>query len=110
MLIPGRVYVNTTVRIPVNYQNDQGDNIDPDTITFRLIGPDGDTLTKVYGTDAEIAKTGTGDYYIDVMPDVAGRWHYRWDSTGTNMASAVEGNFVVQRSAFYDDCGRGDYR
>lgn len=110
MLIPGRIYVNTTVRVPVNYQNDQGENIDPDTITFRLIGPDGDVVTKVYGTDAEIAKTGTGDYYIDVMPDVAGRWHYRWDSTGTNMASAVEGNFVVQRSAFYDDCGRSDYR
>lgn len=109
MLIPGRIYVNTTVRIPVNYQNDLGEDTDPDGVTFRLMSPNGTETTKVYGTDDEIAKTSVGDYYIDVMPDVAGRWHYRWESTGMNKAVAVEGNFVVQRSAFYDDCTR-DYR
>lgn len=110
MLIPGKIYVNTTVRIPVNYQNDQGEDVDPTTITFKLMGPDGDIDTYVYGTDDEVAKTSTGDYYIDVMPDFPGRWHYRWESTGTNMATVVEGDFVVQRSRFYDYWGRDDYR
>lgn len=110
MLIPGRIYVNTTIRIPVNYQNDQGEDIDPDTVTFKLSSPNGTITTFVYGTDAEVSKTSTGDYYIDVIPDLPGRWFFRWDSTGMNKATAVEGDFVVQTSAFYAACGRDDYR
>jgi len=101
-LVPGRIYIESTVRIPVNYSDANGADTDPDTVTFKLYSPSGETTTYVYGTDAEISRTSTGDYFIDVVPTEAGRWFYRWVSTGTYKASAVEGTFVVQASPFFE--------
>lgn len=103
MLTPGRHYVNTTVRVAVNFQDEDRVDVDPTTITFKVVGPTGETSSYVYLTDAELKKSSVGDYYIDVVPDQSGRWHYRWESTGTETAIAIEGSFVVQRSPFYED-------
>lgn len=110
MITPGRIYCGSTLRIPVNYTDGSGTDIDPTAVTFKLYSPDYQTTTYVYGTDAEVVKDATGNYYIDVSPTVAGRWHYRWDSTGTNKASGVEGSFVVQASVFYNDATSDAYR
>lgn len=101
-LVPGRIYVESTVRIPVNYEDASHADTDPDTVTFKLYSPSGVVSTYVYGTDAEINRSSVGDYYIDVVPTESGRWFYRWVSTGTFKASAVEGTFVVQASPFFD--------
>ncbi len=110
MLIPGRIYQNSTVRIPVNFQDADGADVDPDTITFKLYSPDAEISTYVYGTDDEVFRTSVGDYYIDVTPDLPGRWHFRWESTGANLATAVEGQFVVQVSRFYEPASSDAYR
>ena len=110
MLIPGRIYVNTTVRIPVNFQDAEGVDVDPDTITFKLYSPSAQITTYVYDTDAEIKRTSEGDYYVDVMPNEAGRWHYRWESTGTDKNTAVEGQFIVQVSRFFEPASSNAYR
>jgi hypothetical protein len=111
MLVPGRINQGTTIRIPVNFQNDASEDIDPDTVTFKLYSHfDGTTETFVFGTDAELQKNGTGNYYVDVTPELPGRYTYRWETTGTNQNLATEGVFVVQASPFYENCGRGDYR
>jgi hypothetical protein len=111
MLVPGRIHQGTTIRIPVNFQNDEDEDIDPGTVTFKLISHESGAITTyVYGTDEELIKTGTGDYYVDVTPTEAGHYTYRWETTGTNQLLATEGVFVVQASPFYDNCSRGDYR
>ena len=110
MLIPGRIYVNSTVRIPVNFQDATGADTDPSTVTFKLYSPSAEISTYVYGTNAEVLKTSVGDYYIDVTPDEPGRWHFRWESTGTNKATAVEGSFVVQVSRFFEPYSSDAYR
>lgn len=109
-LSPGRIYVESTVRIPVNYQDADGADADPTTVTFKLYSPSGDTTTYVYNTDAELQKGSVGDYFVDVTPTEAGRWFYRWISTGTNTASAIEGQFVVQASPFFDSYYEDAYR
>lgn len=110
MLVPGRIPQGTTIRIPVTFQNDEDEDIDPDTVTFKLISHEsGQQFTYVFGTDDELQKTSTGDFYVDVTPTEAGRYTYRWETTGTNQLLATEGNFVVQASPFYDNC-RDDYR
>lgn len=98
MLIPGRTYVNDTKRIAINYQDDDGVDVDPDGVTFKLMSPRGTITTYVYGTDAELVRLNTGDYHVDVTPTESGRWHWRWISTGTGKATATEGTLVVQWS------------
>lgn len=110
MLTPARHAVNTTVPIAVNFQDLNGTDVDPTTVTFKLYSPSGTTTTYVYGTDAELVRLNTGDYYADVVPDESGRWFYRWSSTGTGTAIAREGSFIVEASVFFDDPARDAYR
>lgn len=100
MLTPGRKAVNSPVRIAANFQDEDRADIDPTTVSVKFMSPGGETTTYVYGTDAELVKINTGDYYIEYTPDASGRWYYRWITTGTNKAIAFEGSFVVSYSPF----------
>lgn len=72
-----------------------GAAVDPDTVSLQY-RPDGDeTITLVYGTDAEVVKDSTGHYHADIDLDSAGTWRYRWQSTGEGQA-AEEGYFMVR--------------
>jgi len=102
MLSPGRHAVNTTIRLSVTFTDDDYTDIDPTTVTIKIMSPIGGLTTYVYGTDDEMVKTSTGDYHVDYVPNRAGRWSYRWESTGSGTAVAVEGDFVVQDSVFFD--------
>ena len=100
---PGKYYVNTVVRLTVNFEEDDGDDVDPTTVTFKTMSPSWVETSYVYGTDDEVQKASVGNYTADVTPDEAGRWRFRWETTGTGTTIAVEGDFLVQYSAFYDD-------
>jgi hypothetical protein len=102
MLTPGRKYVNGPVRIAANFQDESRADVDPTTVALKLMSPNGTTTTFTYGTDAELVKANTGDYYVDYSPNMSGRWWFRWETTGTTTASALEGSFVVQNSPFYE--------
>ena len=98
MLSPGRHAVGTTVRIACNFQDDDGTDIDPDGVVFKVRSPAGTVTTYTYGTDAALVRQNTGDYYVDLVPTDSGRWHYRWVSSGAGKATALEGTVVVQWS------------
>ena len=106
MLAPGRQYVNSPIRIGAHFEDDGGTDIDPTTVTFRLMSPQGVETSYVYGTDAEVVKIDTGDFYAEVTPDESGRWFWRWQTTGTNKTLAFEGNFLVQYSQFIEGVRR----
>ncbi len=106
MLAPGKHYVGDVIRLAANYSYLDAD-IDPETVSLKVMRPDGVTVNYLYGTDAEIGYSDTGDYYCDyVIPQCSGRYGYRWVSTGTGTVSALEGDFLVQRSAFFDGMDR----
>jgi uncharacterized protein YfaS (alpha-2-macroglobulin family) len=71
---------------------------DPTTVTCKVKDPSGNTTTYVYGTDADLKKLSTGNYYIDVTTDEKGEWFFRFEGTGTCVA-VEESSFRV-RSAF----------
>jgi hypothetical protein len=100
MLTPGRKAVNSPVRIAANFQDEDRTDIDPTTVSVKLMSPAGEVSTYVYNTDAALVRINTGDFYIDFTPNASGRWHYRWITTGTNKAIAFEGSFVVEYSHF----------
>ena len=103
MLAPGKHYVNAPISIPVNFKDTSGNDVDPTTVTLRVLNPWGSESTYVYGTDSEVTRSDAGDYVGAFTPDLEGRWHYRWQTTGTGTTGALEGNFLVQVSAFYEE-------
>ena len=102
-LNPGKNYVNSPLRLSINLQNADGDDTDPATVALDLKSPAGIETTYVYLTDSELQKTDAGDYTCDVTPDEAGRWVYRWRTTGTGTTLREFGDFLVQYSPFDDD-------
>lgn len=107
MLAPGRIYVGDTKRIAINFQDDDGNDIDPDALTFKLMSPTGTVTTAAYGTNAQLVRLNVGDYYVDVVPDESGRWHWRWISSGAGTATVTEGTLVVQWSEIEEGVGGG---
>ena len=102
-LYPGRIYVNDTQRLAINWQNTDGTDLDPTTdVILKTYSPSGNVTTYSY-VAAEVDKESTGDYYVEVTPDESGRWRYRWQATGSGTKKAIEGSFIVQSSVFYDD-------
>lgn len=100
MLYPGKIWPGTTLRLTVSFTDEDGDAVDPATVTFSTATPSGRVTSYVYGTDAEVGKSAVGSYYADIVPDQSGRWQFRWLTTGTGTALATEGDFVVQASPF----------
>lgn len=99
---PGKYYVNSPLRLTVNFQDDDGDDTDPTTVLIKVMSPSGVETSYTYLTDDEVQQVDAGDYTADITPDEAGRWRYRWETTGSGTTLAEEGDFLVQYSAFYD--------
>lgn len=104
---PGKIWPGTSLRRTVTFYDENGDLVDPDTVTFKLTPPCGPITSYVYDTDDEVQRSGVGAYYADFIPNIAGRWHWRWETTGTGTTIAKEGNFVVQYSRFVEGVETG---
>lgn len=87
------------VRITGTFTDSAGDATDPAAVYFKFTTPAGATTSYQYGVDAEIVKSSTGIYYVDVDANASGTWYYRYYSTGTGQA-AEEGAFTIDRSNF----------
>jgi len=87
------------VRVTGTFTTAAGSAVDPSTVTFYARTPAGIVLDYVYGTDAEVIKSATGIYYVDVSANEVGRWRYSFRSTGTGQAAAT-GAFQVDNSVF----------
>lgn len=108
MMRPGRIFVNTEVRLDARFFDDSDTDTDPDTVKLYLIDPNGTATTYTYLTDDELGRTDTGDYYCDVTPNMSGRWFWRWEATGSSTTVAQEGNFIVDYSPHFES-GRSRY-
>lgn len=111
MLTPGKIWPGSQVDITVAFRDGNGDPMDPDSITFKLMSPERRETSYTYGIGETISKQSVGNYTARITPDKAGRWHFRWESTGEGTTIASEGDILVQRSPFVDDPGAyRDYR
>lgn len=91
--------VGDEVRCTGTFTDADGTAQDPTGVTFKFTDPSGNTTTYTYGTDAQLVKSATGVYYVDVNVDEAGRWWYRFAGTGTGQA-ADELYFIAEESRF----------
>ena len=102
-LSPGRYYPGSAIRLTASFRDENGTDIDPDTLKIKAWSPQGILSQYVYGTDANVVRASAGNYYAEVTPDAAGLWRIRWETTGTNATHATEDKFNVSYSPFYDD-------
>ena len=75
------------VRCTGTFTDSAGDATDPAAVFFQFTNPAGTQTEYEYGADAELVKSATGIYYVDVDVSSAGRWYYRFYSTGTGQAA-----------------------
>jgi hypothetical protein len=108
MIKNGRLYPGMTIRLQVSITDADGDATDPDGIKLKVYSPCGRQTDYVYETDDEITREAAGSYLADLIPNEAGRWHYRWVTTGDLEQPILEEDFIVLTSPFVDDCCR-DY-
>lgn len=103
MAVAPTVDVGDTVRFSVEFRDASDQLADPSAVTFRWKLPDasgGTEASYVYVTDAELVKSATGQYYVDLaISDDPGTWKWRWVGTGA-LGAADEGFVIVQPSEF----------
>lgn len=97
---PKQYDLGDSVRVTASFTDpDTGDAVDPDTVGFKYKDPAGTVTTLTYGDGARIVKDSAGHYHVDVDANLAGRWYYRFYSTGAGQA-ATERSFTVRPSQF----------
>jgi hypothetical protein len=84
-----------TVRLSTEIRDADRVLVDPTTTILKVENPSGSETTY---TDA--VKDAVGKYHRDILVPTVGTWYYRWEATGT-FQQVDEGDFVVDRSAFF---------
>lgn len=94
--------IGDQVRCTGSFTDVNGSAFDPDVIRFKCQTPAGVATTYVYNTDAEVIKSSTGVYYVDLNVDEAGRWYYRFEGEASDgdYQGSEETWFDVDRSVF----------
>lgn len=87
------------VRCTGTFTDIDGNAQDPESVFAEILDPSGNEDEYEYGVDAELVKSATGVYYVDVDADEVGWWSYRVYSTGSGQAAA-ESKFLVVESDF----------
>lgn len=91
--------IGQTVRSTATFTDAAGAVADPTTVTFRTYSPRTQITTSYTYALAQITRSSTGVYYIDITFDGYGPLNYKWSSTGTP-AQAYVGQWSVQTDVF----------
>lgn len=87
------------IRLSVSFTNLAGAAVDPTTITFQVQDPSS-AQTTIVSPDARIIRDSLGNFHVDyTLPDLFGRYIYRFAGTGS-ITAAAEKVFVVLHSVF----------
>lgn len=89
----------TRIRIRAKIRGFDGVLSDPTTLECTVHEPDGTETTYVWGTDVELVKEDSGEFYLDWDASQAGQHKYRWQADGVIVAS-FGGSFNIRRPKF----------
>lgn len=91
--------IGAVPKMQLTVKDDAGALIDPSTLIFKLMKPNGTIVTYVYSTHPQLVRKSLGIYYVNYKVDAAGAWTYRFESTGAG-EGAVEDSFEVIAGVF----------
>lgn len=104
---PGLIAIGSEYQATMDFTDQDGAAVDPDTVAFRTRSPCGIEARYVYGTNTEVERSSAGSYIATVPLSEAGKWLLRWVSTGPIFEA--EDFVYVQASCFSDLQGDPDY-
>lgn len=84
------------IRINGEFRTVSDQLYDPQVIRVRIQKPDGEVLTYLHGTDAQLVRDAVGKYHADIALSMPGMWRYRWESEGGQ--GACDDRFFVRNS------------
>jgi hypothetical protein len=96
MSSPNSYDVGNQVTCSVLFTNSSNAPTDPTTITLRILPPGGPTQVFTYAA-SQLIRTGTGAYYYNFPTTLPGPHYYRFEGTGTLIATA-DNSFIVTSS------------
>jgi hypothetical protein len=91
--------IGTAIKLIATFKDSDGALANPATVTFKVLDPDGNVDSYVYGTDEELAQDSTGIYSLTLEPDAAGPFYWRVEGTGA-VSVAAEDTFEVDAGVF----------
>ena len=91
-------HLGDLIRVSAVFTDAAGDAVDPDAVFAQYKDPSGNVTELEYLTDAALVKDSVGNYHVDIDADEAGRWRYRFYSTGDGQA-ANQKSFDVTASS-----------
>lgn len=92
--------LETLIQFSVSFTNTaSGLAVDPGAVTLWMLDPNGNQASYTYA-GGQVVRTGVGQYYCNVAPDVAGRWTYKWQGTAPAEVTSPDTYFIVNQSAF----------
>lgn len=100
---PGLLYPGQTVKILVDFIDENGELADPFEVKFRVKSPYGRETGYTYGQNNEVTRLALGRFQFltpDSLINEGGRWSWRIETKGT--VTVMEGNVLVQYSPFLD--------
>ncbi len=103
LMEPGLLWPGQTVKILVDFTDENGELADPFEVKFRFRSPWGRESAYTYGQNNEVTRLALGRFQLltpDSMINEGGRWSWRVETKGT--VSIAEGNILVQYSPFLD--------
>lgn len=74
----------------VTVRDDDGELVDPDTLSLSVRDPEGDVTTYVYGADPEVVRDSLGVYHADVEIGTPGMWVFAWSTTNEEQVEGVQ--------------------
>lgn len=72
-----------------------GAPVDPTTVTLYVRDPTGKITLYAGG---QLSHDGTGLYSMILVPAISGIWTYKWQGTGTLVATSTDTLFTIQPS------------
>lgn len=91
--------VGSVAWMQVEIKDRDGNYVDPSALVFKLLKPDGTTITYTYNTNPQLEKKSQGIYIVEYKTEMAGLHSFRFESTGIG-EGASEDYFDVARSNF----------
>jgi hypothetical protein len=84
----------SVVELTATFRDDQGNVLDPTSVTFTTRDPNGNTSTYQYPSSTSVTKSAVGVYVCTFVAGSTGQWYWRAESGGIGQA-ADEGEFYV---------------
>lgn len=91
--------VGSVAWMKVEIKDKDQNYVDPTTLVFKLLKPDGTMITYTYLTNPQLERESEGVYIVNYKVELAGLHSFRFESSGAG-EGASEDTFKATRSVF----------